>query len=199
MSIFSARRSIVHPYARPRKVVRPFAEGLELDPTPVNGIPAIEATPTRADAIPADAQRVLYSGNLYERTGKPGAEWKMIEERVWVGRRMMNRVFREGLADIVQPDQVQPTGPGAGAFQPTEVESAWFTAFNVFADGEPGNAPAGSSDEVIAAWEDGALHGARAYDAHIELAAENDLLMSMATGQHIPDGEWLEARIVPPV
>jgi hypothetical protein len=198
MSIFSARRSIVHPYARPRKVVRPFAEGLELDPTPVNGVPAIEATPTRADAIPTDVRQVRYSGNLYERTGKPGAEWKMVDARVWVGGPMMNRAFGEGLAEVVQPFEVDAPVP-VRRFNPTPDEAAWALAFDLYAGGETGEAPAGSSDEVIAAWEDGALHGARAYDSRIDLAAENDLLMSLATGQHIPEGEWLEARIVPPV
>jgi hypothetical protein len=51
----------------------------------------------------------------------------------------------------------------------------------------------------VVAWNDGATHGARDHDARLELAAENSLMMSLATGRYYPDAEWLEMRITPPV
>jgi hypothetical protein len=72
-------------------------------------------------------------------------------------------------------------------------------AFELAAAGDDAAAPAGSTADVVAAWANGTLHGGREFDTRMDLASERALLLDRMCGQDIPHGEWMEARIVPPV
>jgi hypothetical protein len=68
--------------------------------------------------------------------------------------------------------------PSRRGFNPDPVDAAWEVGFSLYASGETGEAPAGSPTDVVAAWNQGALHGARQYDADMDLESEKWELMT---------------------
>jgi hypothetical protein len=221
MSIISTRKSAVHP-ATTRRPGRPFGEGI-LDSTPTAGATARKATlapgkpaAPSLDSIPDSVRRIrVISGaasGVWTRWYAAGIEvsgmsWQM--EGDGSDRRLhpdnANHLYRCGRVEILAHDPARVEQPPvAGAtpprpFHPTPAECAWLLAFELAAAGDDAAAPAGSPADVVAAWEEGTLHGGREFDARMDLASERSLLLDRMCGQDIPHGEWMEARIVPPV
>jgi hypothetical protein len=220
MSIITARKSAVHS-ATTRRPARTFGEGI-LDPTPVTGATAHKTTPAPVrpsapvlDTIPASVRRMRVTSGpdagIWTRWYVAGVD---VSGKFWTredgsaGRLHpdnADQAYRTGRVAILahDPARVEQT-PVAGAttprpFHPTPAESAWLLAFELAAAGDDAAAPAGSTADVVAAWANGTLHGGREFDTRMDLASERALLLDRMCGQDIPHGEWMEARIVPPV